>query len=143
MHLAPLIQDLAVILGIASIVAFVFQKIRQPVVLGYLLAGVVMGPYTPPFSLVIDIPGIRVWAELGVIFLLFHLGLEFGFKKLARAGITAGFTSIFEALFMCALGFGAGRIAGWSTANSLFLGALLAISSTTIILKTFEELRLK
>ncbi len=143
MHLAPLIQDLAVILGAATVVAFLFQGIRQPVVLGYLLAGILVGPNTPPFSLVVDLAGIRIWAELGVIFLMFSLGLEMSFKNLLHVGVTAAVAGPFEALFMLALGFAAGKVAGWTSIDSIFLGSILAISSTTIIIKALEELDLK
>lgn len=144
MHeLAPLIKDLAVILGVASIVTLLFQKIRQPVVLGYLIAGVIIGPYTPPYALVADLPSIQILSELGVIFLLFSLGLDFSFHKLKRVGFSAGVTGIFEVVLMLLIGFLTGIIIGWSFNDSIFLGAALAISSTTIIIKALEELHLK
>lgn len=143
MHFPSIIQDLAVILGAAALAAVLFQKIRQPVVLGYLLAGLIIGPHTPPFSLITDETGIRVWSELGVIFLMFSLGLEFSFKKLLSVGKTAAFTGPFEAIFMLALGYGAGKLIGLSSIDSIFLGAILSISSTTIIIKALEELGLK
>src|SRR3954468_21232428 len=104
MHLAPLIHDLAVILGVAGVVTLLFQKIRQPVVLGYIVAGLIVGPHTPPVPLVTDLPSIQIWAELGVIFLMFSLGLEFSFRKLLKTGISAGITAVFEVVFMTALG---------------------------------------
>lgn len=144
MHgIAPLIQDLAIILGVAGIVTLVFQKIRQPVVLGYLLAGLIIGPYTPPFPLVSDIPNIKVLAELGVIFLMFSLGLDFSFHKLARVGFSASITGTLEVILMLLIGFILGRALGWSINDSLFLGAALSISSTTIIIKALHELRLQ
>lgn len=143
MHFPSIIQDLAVILGAAALASILFQRIRQPVVLGYLLAGLVIGPHTPPFSLVVDEAGIRVWSELGVIFLMFSLGLEFSFKKLLSVGKTAAFTGPFEAIFMLALGFGTGKLVGLSSTDAVFLGAILSISSTTIIIKALEELKLK
>src|SRR4026208_1022852 len=112
MHLVPLIQDLAVILGVAGLMSLIFQKIKQPVVLGYIVAGMIVGPYTPPFQLVTDISGIQTWAELGVIFLMFSLGLEFSFRKLARVGTSASFTAMFEVLFMSACGFATARSLG-------------------------------
>lgn len=143
MHeLAPIIRDLAVILGIAGFITLLFQKIHQPVVLGYLVAGIIVGPYTPPHSLVNDIPNIKVLAELGVIFLMFSLGLEFSFHKLTRVGFSASITGIFEVIVMTIIGFIMGKMIGWSYYNSLFLGAALAISSTTIIIKALEELNL-
>ncbi|MEZ4750380.1 MAG: cation:proton antiporter [Bdellovibrionota bacterium] len=143
MHLPAQIQDLAVILGIAGIVTLLFRKIRQPVVLGYIVAGFIIGPYTPPFPLVTDIPTIKVWAELGVIFLMFALGLEFTFHKLTSVGAAAAGTALVEVVVMVLLGYGSGHLLGWSQVDSIFLGGMLSISSTTIILKAFEELRLK
>src|SRR4051794_15470993 len=96
MHLPSLIIDLAVILGVAGIVSLIFHRIRQPVVLGYILAGIIIGPHTPPFPLVTDVLAIQVWAELGVIFLMFSLGLEFSFRKLASVGLSASVTACFE-----------------------------------------------
>jgi monovalent cation:H+ antiporter-2, CPA2 family len=144
MHeIAPLIKDLAVILGVASLVALLFQRIRQPVVLGYLLAGAIVGPYTPPYALVSDIPNIKIISELGVIFLMFSLGLEFSFHKLKRVGFSASITGLVEVVLMIGVGFTTGWFLGWQFYDSLFLGAALAISSTTIIIKALEELQLK
>ncbi len=143
MHLAPLIRDLAVILTVAGLVSLLFQKIRQPVVLGYIIAGAIVGPYTPPYALVSDLEGIKIWAELGIIFLMFCLGLEFSFRKLASVGLPAGFTACFEVFFMLSLGFGSGKWLGWSSTDSLFLGAMLSISSTTIIIKALTDLNMK
>jgi len=142
-EIAPLIRDLAVILCVAGLVSLLFHKIRQPVVLGYILAGMIVGPNTPPFPLVKDIPSIQTWAELGVIFLMFSLGLEFSFRKLAAVGFSAALTACFEVVIMIALGFATGRILGWSTVDSIFLGAMLSISSTTIIIRALDELKLK
>lgn len=143
MHeLAPIIHDLAVILGVAGFVTLLFQKIHQPVVLGYLVAGMIVGPYTPPHAFVTDVPNIKVIAELGVIFLMFSLGLEFSFHKLTRVGFSASVTGIFEVVLMMILGLVTGQILGWSYYESLFLGAALSISSTTIIIKALEELSL-
>jgi CPA2 family monovalent cation:H+ antiporter-2 len=143
MHLAPLIRDLAVILGVAAIVTFVFRRIRQPVVLGYIMAGVIVGPYAPAFLSITDLPNVQVWADLGVIFLMLSLGLEFSFKKLARLGLTSGLTALVEVSLMVFLGFHAGRMLGWTDTDSVFLGCMIAISSTTIIVKTLDELGLK
>lgn len=141
-ELPPLIQDLAVILGVASIVTLLFQRIHQPIVLGYLVAGVIIGPYTPPHALVNDIPNIKILSELGVIFLMFSLGLEFNFHKLTRVGISASITGIFEVILMIVLGIVTGKLLGWSFYDCLFLGAALSISSTTIIIKAIRELNL-
>lgn len=142
MHLAPLIIDLSIILAVAAIMSFIFQKIRQPVVLGYILAGVIVGPFTPG-KLIIDIPTINTLAELGVIFLMFTLGLEFSFRKLLSVGVTAGIAAGCEVLFFLVVGYGIGQWLGWSSMDSMFLGAMLAISSTTIIIKALDELKLK
>lgn len=143
MHLAPIIRDLAIILGVAGSVTVLFRKIRQPVVLGYLVAGFIIGPHTPPFPLVKDLPNIQVLAELGVIFLMFSLGLEFTFHKLVRVGTSAAGTAVVEVLGMVAVGLVTGKLLGWGALDSLFLGGILSISSTTIIIKAFDELNLR
>jgi len=142
-HLAPLIQDLALILVVAGLMSLIFHRIHQPVVLGYILAGMIVGPHTPPFQFVTDIPSIRTWAELGVIFLMFSLGLEFSFRKLARVGASAVITASTEALFFLPAGYIVGRLLGWQSMDSIFLGPMLTISSTTIIIKALDELKLK
>ncbi|MFA6236091.1 MAG: cation:proton antiporter [Bacteriovorax sp.] len=142
-HLPDLIKDLAFILITAAFVSILFKKLRQPVVLGYLIAGFFLGPNFHFYFNVKDTASIAVWAELGVIFLLFGLGLEFSFKKLSRIGKSAGITAIFETSMMFILGYGAGQFFGWRMVDCLFLGGMIAISSTTIIVKAFEELGLK
>lgn len=131
------------ILAAAGAVSFVFQRIRQPLVLGYIIAGLLIGPHMFSYRMVLDLPNIRIWAELGVIFLMFSLGLEFSFRKLAKVGISASVTSIFEVSAMALVGFGLGTFLGWSNWDRLFLGAMMAISSTTIIIKALDELKLK
>ena len=143
MQLYPLIRDLAVILGTGGLVSLLFHRIKQPVVLGYILAGAIVGPNTPPYSLVSDIIGIKTWAELGVIFLMFSLGLEFSFRKLATVGVAPVLTAGFEVFLMNVLGYYSGRFLGYSPTDSIFLGAMLSISSTTVIIKALEELKLK
>lgn len=143
MHLAPLIYDLALILTVAGLMSLIFNWLRQPVVLGYILAGLIVGPYTPPFELVKEMSVIQTLAELGVIFLMFTLGLEFSFRKLLSVGVTAGIAAAFEVIFFLFVGYGVGRWIGWSEMDSLFLGAMLSISSTTIIIKALDELKLK
>lgn len=144
MHeLAPLIIDLAIILGVASLIAIICQKIKQPVVLGYLIGGIIIGPYTPPYNLITDIENVQIISELGVIFLMFSLGLEFSFHKLKRVGFASGITGIFEVIGMLIIGFLTGKILGWSFYDCIFLGAALSVSSTTIIIKAISELRLK
>jgi len=143
MHLAPLIRDLALILIVAGVVTLIFQRIKQPVVLGYIIAGFIVGPYTTPYTLVTDIPNIKILAELGVIFLMFALGLEFSFRKLTRVGVPVAFTTGLEVSIMLILGYFTGRLFHWSRMDSIFLAAIMSISSTTIIIKAFDELGLK
>lgn len=141
--LAPLIKDLAVILGVASLVTLLFQKIRQPVVLGYLLSGIIVGPHIPPYDLVADVPSLHTLSELGVIFLMFSLGLDFSFHKLKRVGTPAIITGLLEVILVLLVGIALGKALGWSIYDCIFLGAALSISSTTIIIKAMEELGLK
>jgi len=144
MHdLAPIIKDLAVVLGMASIVTLIFQYIRQPVVLGYLVAGIIVGPHLITQSMITDLHDVKVIAELGVIFLMFSLGLEFSFHKLVSVGFSASITGFMEVGLMMLIGFVTGILLNWSFYDSLFLGAALSISSTTIIIKALEELHLK
>ena len=142
-HLPPLIQDLGIILITAAITTLIFKRLKQPVVLGYLIAGLLVGPHIPFLPNIIETENIKVWAEIGVIFLLFGLGLEFSFKKLAKVGKSAGIAAFVEIIAMLGLGYLLGRGLGWSRMDSIFLGAILSISSTTIIIRAFEELGLK
>lgn len=142
-HLPALIQDLGFILIVAAIVTLLCKRLNQPVVLGYLIAGFLVGPHVPIVPTVTDTESIKVWAEIGVIFLLFGLGLEFSFKKLAQVGKSASITGLFEIIFMLGAGYFVGKILGWSTMDSLFLGGILSISSTTIIVRAFDELGMK
>lgn len=142
-HLPPLISDLALILFTAAVVTVLFQKLKQPLVLGYLLAGVLVGNSFSFFPNVSDPHSIQIWAEIGVIFLLFGLGLEFSYSKLAQYGRSAGITAPIEVFFMLGLGFLTGKALGWRNSDSLFLGGIIAISSTSIIVRAFEEMKLK
>jgi len=142
-HLPDLINDLGIILITAAITTLVFRTLKQPVVLGYLVAGLLIGPHVTFLPTVTELGSIKVWAEMGVIFLLFGLGLEFSFKKLADVGKSASIVASIEVLFMLGLGYLTGQAFGWSQMDSLFLGGILSISSTTIIVKAFEELGLK
>lgn len=137
------IQDLAIIMIVAGIMTVLCHRFKQPVVLGYIIAGIIVGPYTPSIVLIHDIPTIRVLAELGVIFLLFSLGLEFDLHQLKKVGLGAFVCAFTEIIFMMWIGYKIGLLLHWSAINALFLGAILAISSTTIIIKTLEELGLK
>lgn len=143
LHLPPLITDLAIILGAAALMTLLFKKLKQPVVLGYILAGLVVGPNVSFFPTIIDTKAINIWAEIGVIFLLFGLGLEFSFKKLSSVGGSASITAIVEVIFMSAMGYICGMMLGWNQMDSIFLGAMLCVSSTTIIIRAFDELGMK
>ncbi len=143
-HLPPLLSDLAVILGLAGLVTLIFSRIRQPVVLGYIVAGLIVSPASSPFKLISDQPNVRVWADLGVIFLMFSLGLEFSFRKLSRVGISALLTALIEVTGVMLLGYCVTRYGlGWRKTDSVLAAAMLSISSTTIILKALDDLRLK
>ncbi|VVD86246.1 cation:proton antiporter [Pandoraea anhela] len=142
-HAIDFIQDLAVIMLLAGIVTVIFNRFRQPVVLGYIVAGVIIGPYTPPFALIHDEKTIGILAELGVVFLMFSLGLEFSLRKLARVGVTAFVAALTEIVLMLWIGYEIGRFFGWKAMDSIFLGAMLAVSSTTIIVKALDELGMK
>jgi CPA2 family monovalent cation:H+ antiporter-2 len=134
-----LLRDLAVVLLIAGGVAVLFQRLGQPVLLGYLLAGFIIGPYTPPFPLVRDETSIRTLADLGVVFLLFGLGLEFNLRRLRSIGPTVGLAAALEMTLMLWLGYHAGRLAGFGATDSLFLGAILSLASSTIATTLFRE----
>lgn len=143
MHAISFIQDLAVIMLVAGVVTVLFHRLKQPVVLGYIVAGFIIGPHTPPFGLIHDEDTIKILAELGVIFLMFCLGLEFSLRKLFKVGATAFIAAFLEIVLMIWIGFEIGRWFGWNTMDSLFLGAILAISSTTIIVKALNDLKMK
>ena len=143
MHIPALISDLAVMLITAGLITILFKKIKQPLVLGYILAGFLISSYFPFFPTVVDTENISTWSEIGIIFLMFHLGLEFNLHKLARVGSTAIITAIVEVAGILAMGYAAGRLLGFGTMDSIFLGGMLSMSSTTIIIKAFDELGLK
>jgi len=134
------IDDLALILITAALITLIFKKLKQPVVLGYIVAGFFVGPNFDLVPTVFEQESIKTWAEIGVIFLLFGLGLEFSFKKLLKVGGVATITAITEVPLTLLLGYGVGQLLGWSFMDSLFLGGILAIASTTIIIRAFDEL---
>lgn len=133
---------LAIVLGVAAVTTIVFQWLRQPVVLGYILAGFIIGPNVP-IPLVADRQVILTLSELGVILLMFSLGLEFSLGKLFKLGPTAGLTALLQSSLMLWLGFVTGQFFGWTSLESLFVGAIIAISSTTIIAKAFDERKIR
>ena len=142
-HLPKLIEDLALILITGAITTLLFRSIKQPLVLGYIIAGLLVGPHLSLTPTVVDTENVKTLADIGVIFLLFSLGLEFSFKKLMRVGGTASITAFVEIIFITVSGYFVGQWMGWSTMDSLFLGGMLASSSTTIIIKAFDELGVK
>lgn len=142
-QLPNIIQDLALILVLAGIVTLIFKRLRQPLILGYIVAGFICGPHLSIFPTIADINSVSTWADIGVIFLMFTLGLEFSFKKLVKMGpspVIAACTIIF-----CMIGLGAlaGHFFGWNRMNSLFLGGMLAMSSTTVIYKALDDMGLR
>lgn len=135
---ADILQDLVVVMVIAAATTIIFYRLRQPVVLGYLLAGLLVGPHLG--RLVSDVQSIEGLAELGIIFLMFAVGLEFDLKKLRKVGVKATAAAAVQIAIMIALGFGVGRHLGWSLMDSVFLGAIISISSTVIIVKILAEM---
>ena len=138
-----LIKDLALILVVAGVVTLVFKRLRQPLVLGYIVAGFLVSPHMPYLASVVDKENIQTWADIGVMFLLFSLGLEFSFKKILKMGLSpviAACTIIFS---MMMIGICVGKVFGWSQMNCVFLGGMLAMSSTTIIYKAFDDMGLR
>src|SRR5919204_4037740 len=134
------LKALTTVLCVAAVTTMVFQWLRQPVVLGYILAGLLVGPHVP-FPLVADRETIEGLSELGVILLLFGIGLEFTLTKLLRVGTAAAVVAIVEISVQIILGDLSGRMFGWTSREALFAGAMMAMSSTTIIAKAFDELR--
>ena len=142
-YLPPLVSDLALILIFASIFSVLFKRIKQPVVLGYIIAGLLAGPQIGFIPTVSDIASIDTWADIGVIFLMFALGLDFSFKKLLHVGMTAVIATTTIVVSMIALGYLLGLSMGWSHNNSLFLGSMMCMSSTMIIVKVFDDFGLR
>jgi len=140
MHHISFLQDLAVVMTVAAMATILFRQFKQPVVLGYILAGMIIGPHTPPVQFISDPKTIETLAELGVIFLMFALGLEFSLKKLKKVGGTAFIAASLEIVLMVWAGYELGKAFGWGQMDSIFLGAILSISSTTIIIKALEGL---
>lgn len=141
-HLPSIITDLAIILIFASIFSLICKMLKQPVVLGYIVAGFLAMQF-PFASHKLNTENISTWADIGVIFLLFSMGLEFSFKKLLKVGKVGGQAMLFEAITLSILGFTIGKLVGWGTTDSLLLGAMLIMSSTAIIVKAFGDLGLK
>lgn len=144
MHgLHPLIVDLTLIAVYAALTTLLFKKLKQPMVLGYLLAGIFAGPYFNLVPTVVDRDNLNLWADVGIIFLLFSLGLEFSLKKMITIGKSAMITATLNIFFMLFVGYYVGMFIGWTTADSFFLGSMISMSSTTIIIKAFDDLNIK
>ncbi len=143
MHAHAFLQDLALIMLVAGVITVIFHKLKQPVVLGYIAAGIILGPHTPPALLIGDKHTVEMLAEMGMIFLLFALGLEFNLKKLQKVGATAFVAAITEIALMLWVGYEIGQWFGWSSMDALFLGSMLAMSSSTIIIKAVGDLGMK
>lgn len=141
--LPPIFLDLAVILITASVITVIFKWMKQPLVLGYIVAGFFIGPYFPWFPAIKDTESVQVWSDIGIVFLMFALGLEFSIKKLKKVGGTGAITALTELCIMFLTGFTVGHLLKWSSMECIFLGCMLSISSTTIIIKSFDDLKLK
>ena len=142
-EIPALIRDLALILMVAGVVTIVFKRLKQPLVLGYVMAGFLVSPNMPYTASVVDSENIHLWSDLGVMFLLFSLGLDFSFKKILKMGASPIITTCSTIFFMSMLGVIVGHLFGWSKMDCIFLGGMLAMSSTTIIYKAFDDLGLR
>ena len=142
-ELAPMIQDLALILVMAGIVTIIFKKLKQPLVLGYIMAGFLVSPHMPYTASVADQESVHLWADIGVMFLLFSLGLDFSFKKILKMGASPIISTVTIIFCMMMLGIVVGHVFDWSQMDCIFLGGMLAMSSTTIIYKAFDDLGLR
>lgn len=142
-HLEPLIADLALILICAGIMTLLFKSLKQPIVLGYIVAGFLASPNMPYMPSVSDMHGVHLWSEIGVIFLLFALGLEFSFKKILKMGAAPIIAAVAIILCMMYVGSLTGYLFGWSEMDCIYLGGMLAMSSTTIIFKAFDDMGLR
>ena len=142
-ELPALIQDLALILVVAGAVTLIFKRLKQPLVLGYIVAGFLVSPHMPYTASVVDMSNIHLWADIGVMFLLFSLGLDFSFKKILKMGASPIISVVSIIFAMSMLGITVGHLFGWSRMDCIFLGGMLAMSSTTIIYKAFDDLGLQ
>jgi CPA2 family monovalent cation:H+ antiporter-2 len=141
--LSQFVYDLAVILGTAGITTLICKKLNQPLILGYLIAGFLTGPNFQGFFTVSSMENVNLWSEIGVIFLLFSLGLELSLEQIKSVGRTAIMAELFELCIFFCLGYGSGTILGWPLRDKLFLGSLLVMSSTAVVIKTFDDLGLR
>ena len=141
--LPTMIQDLALMLIVAGIVTLIFKRLKQPLVLGYIVAGFLVSPHMPYTASVADTENIHLWADIGVMFLLFSLGLDFSFKKILKMGASPFISAMVIIFSMSMLGVCVGQAFNWSKMDCIFLGGMLAMSSTTIIYKAFDDLGLR
>ena len=141
--LPALFSDLALILITAGVTTIIFKWLKQPLVLGYIVAGFLIGPYFTYFPVINDTASVSTWSEIGMVFLLFAIGLEFSFKKLKKVGGQGAIMVLTELVIMFSAGFLVGKLFGWQKMNCIFLGCMLSISSTSIIVKAFDDLKLK
>ena len=142
-ELPPMISDLALILMVAGVVTLIFKRLKQPLVLGYIVAGFLVSPNMPYTASVVDMANVHLWADIGVMFLLFSLGLDFSFKKILKMGASPVISAITIIFCMMMLGIVVGHIFSWGKMDCIFLGGMLAMSSTTIIYKAFDDLGLR
>ena len=142
-ELPTMIKDLALILISAGIVTLIFKRLKQPLVLGYIVAGFLVSPHMPYTASVADVENVHLWADIGVMFLLFSLGLDFSFKKILKMGASPVISTITIIFSMSMLGVCMGQLFGWSKMDCIFLGGMLAMSSTTIIYKAFDDLGMR
>ena len=142
-ELPEMIEDLALILMVAGVVTLIFKKLKQPLVLGYIVAGFLVSPNMPYTASVADMEHVHLWADIGVMFLLFSLGLDFSFKKILKMGASPVISTCTIIFCMSMLGFCVGRLFAWEQMDCIFLGGMLAMSSTTIIYKAFDDLGLR
>ena len=136
-------MDLALILVTAGVITVIFKWLKQPLVLGYILAGFFIGPYFKWFPVITDPTNVHVWSDIGIVFLMFALGLEFSVKKLKKVGATGAITAFTELAIMFLIGNTVGHLLGFKDMDCIFLGCMLSISSTAIIVKSFDDLKLK
>ena len=142
-NIPSLVQDLALILVTAGVVTLIFKKLKQPLVLGYIMAGFLVSPNFPFTTSVVDHENIEIWGNIGVMFLLFTLGLDFSFKKILKMGLAPIIAALTIVFSMMMIGISVSRLFGWSSMNGMFLAGMLAMSSTTIIYKAFDDMGLK
>ncbi|HXG05890.1 MAG TPA: cation:proton antiporter [Nitrososphaera sp.] len=136
------VRDLAIIMIVATVMALISHRLKQPMVIAYMIAGMIIGPYTPPFSLISQIDTLRLFAEIGVILLLFVIGMEFPIAKLRRVGGKASIIAAAEAGGTFVAGFGAGQLLGFSFYDSLFVALAISVTSTVIVMRVLEEMKL-